>query len=94
MNYRSLLKLLLSDARISLGPTERRLYTPARVFWMATFASVMMAVAVVGGLIVAAKKEWAIVPTALVVAYAAASVYCGRVAIRIKRNELRRYRRP
>jgi hypothetical protein len=50
----------------------------------------MMALAVPGGIMVAAQNDWALVPSGLVVAYATASVWCARVAVRIYRKELRR----
>ena len=72
-------------------PVTDRFYTPLRVFLMALAGSILMAVAVVGGLGVAAENNRAaIVPSGLVVAYAAASIWCGRLAVRIYRKELRK----
>ena len=50
-----------------LHPAEQRLFSPYRVFLMALVASILMAVATVGGVIVAQKTNWRIVPCSLVV---------------------------
>ena len=71
-------------------PANRLLFPPYLVFLMALVASVSMAVCSVGGIFVAAFHGWAIVPTSMIFAYAAASVWCWRLAMRIKRRELRR----
>jgi hypothetical protein len=76
------------------NPDDRRRYTPRRVFWMAVFGSVGLGLAFFGGIDVAARRSWDILSTCLVLAYAVGSVWCGSLAMRIKREELRHQNPP
>jgi hypothetical protein len=65
-----------------------RVFSPPVVFFLALIAAILMGVGTIGGVFVASNHEWAAVPTLLILFYAAASVWCGRIALKILRREL------
>jgi hypothetical protein len=63
---------------------------PRIAYWMAIFASSGTAVGTLGGISMSAERHWDLATTCLTAIFAAASIWSGRLAMRIKREEAAR----